>query len=176
MDVQVTTTGPFFEGKADVKGGLRSALHDVAALGSVLMRRELAAIGRGPGRYGHIVDAVVTQVKVLEAGDMGARIFLRGKQAYRGAILAAGSPGHFIAARRKRVRIAGVRKALAGKNVPLAIPLGGRSSAGWSGVAYRQFAHHPGFAAIPFAANAEAALVPQIQGVVDRAMAGALGG
>ena len=164
----VVTSGPLFEGRIDVKAGLRVGVERVAVAGAQLVRQQLSQRSRyRTPKYGHVVDAVRTQVKVLPRGDVGARIYLGGPSAYLGAILEGGTRAHPI----PRVRIlgAGSRRRLSRGRKPLVFRVGGR-------LIIRQFADHPGTPAYHWRLRAKAALDPRVQPIVDQAMAEALRG
>jgi hypothetical protein len=88
MQVQVTKTGPLFE-----KPDLLLAVHRAMQDGALLVGRRMAArlsAHRGPGRHGHLADAVRTRVEVRDGRVEGA-VFLGGKGAFKGVFLEKGT-------------------------------------------------------------------------------------
>ena len=163
MSVDVKLSGPLFEGRLDVQGGLKTGMDRIAAEGASLVRRQLAQRSRfRTPKYGHVADAVRTQVKALSGGDVGARIYLGGPAAFLGPILERGTRAHHS----PRVRIlgTGVRRRLGAALRTLRFSLGG-------GVLFRASVEHPGTPGYRWRAQAQAALEPQVQGILERALA-----
>lgn len=162
----VRVSGPLFEGRLDVKGGLREGMDRIATVGSEIVRRHLAQRTRyRTAKYGHVVDAVRAQVTPLSGGDVGARIYLGGRAAFLGPFLEFGTKAHPIPG--VRVRGTGNRRRLHRKETTLAFRVGG-------GIIFRATANHRGTPAYRWRAQSQAELEPQVQGILDRALGEAL--
>jgi hypothetical protein len=163
MSTEVKATGPLFQGRINIRQGTRDGLEQIAAEGARLMRGELGRRTRyRTDKYGHVADAVRTQVKDLPEG-IGARMFLAGQSFFVGRLLEGGAVGHFIAPKFRRRRGMGRRQGV------LAYRLGGQ-------LLFRAYAHHPGTPAYHWRAQAEAALEPRVQPIMDAAFEKALHG
>ena len=137
-------------------------MEQIAERGASLVRQQLALRSRfRTPKYGHVVEAVRTQVKPLSSGDVGARIYLGGRASFLGPILEGGAVAHFLAPKGLRSRRTRGRRSV------LAIHTAG-------GVLFRAFAHHPGTPAYRWRQTAQAALEPQVQGILERALGEAL--
>ncbi len=161
--IQVKKSGPLFEGRLDVPGGLREGMNRIVAEGDSLVRRYLGQRTRyRTAKWGHVADAVRTQVKPLPGGNIGGRIYLGGRSAFVGAFLEGGTKAHPIP--KVRVRGSGNRRTLVRKATVLAFTMGG-------GLIFRATADHRGTPAYHWREKAQAALEPQVQGILDRALA-----
>jgi len=158
----VRVSGPLFEGRLDVKGGLKEGMDRIAAEGASLVRKHLSQRARyRTAKWGHVADAVRTQVKPLSGGDVGARIYLGGRSAFVGAFLEGGTKAHPIP--KVRVRGSGNRRSLVRKETVLAFMVGG-------GLIFRATANHRGTPAYHWREKAQGELEPQVQGILDRAL------
>jgi len=160
--VIVETEGPLFEGRIDVRRGVRDGAEAIAVEGVTVLRGILRRFRRGPERYGHIADAPVSQVKQLAADVIGTRIYLRGPAAFLGPILQGGARAHPIP--NVRVRGSGSRRRLVGGMKPLAFMSHG-------GLLIRQAVFHPGIRSYHIREEGEQTLEPRVQPIFDAAMA-----
>ena len=143
MSAEVKVSGPLFEGKLDVKAGLREGMEAVAKEGESLARQHLGLRTRfSTPKYGHARDQIRSQVGnrlgklTLPPGELGARVFIGGQAAYLAPWLEYGTRPHDIPKQtgrgKQRTRIqsvraaGGIRRALTrSTSVLLAIPSGG---------------------------------------------------
>ena len=175
MTVEVKVSGPLFERRLDVPGGLRAGMEQVADRGESIVRKHLGQRRRfRTAKYGHILDAIRSAVvtkfgkdPALPADALGARIYTAGPASFTRYWLESGAAPHKIPGvkrfGRSGRRLKKARRARA--LVTLAMP---------SGV-LRSFSRTkplrvPGTPAYRWASRSQAELNPQVQGILDRAM------
>src|SRR4029077_3753028 len=143
--------------------------------GASLVRQHLAQRSRyRTAKWGHVTDAVRSQVKPLAGGDLQGRIYLGGRSAFVGSMLEFGTGPIGGTGRQRTIpkihlrEGRGGRRSLHRKDTILAFMMGG-------GLIFRSAVYkHPGTPAFHWREKAQAQLEPQVQGILDRALAEAL--
>lgn len=159
MNAQIKAEGPLFQ-HPDLAASLARGMGEAVALAGQRMRQILSG-HRGPGRYGHLADAVRTQV-IANGYNVQGRVYPGGKGAFKGVFLEKGTVGHFISP-----RIGGRRRSGA--------PVLRRRALVFNGV-FRPYAHHPGTTGVAFAERTLDETWPQVKAILQDAVVRPLGG